>query len=184
MTDDGRFVAVWSDWRGGKGDPDLFAQRFWTNGTRIGSNALINQPDTFSYEHQWTIGQSVVANSNRIGFTWTDNRRHKGFDIYGKVTDWYLIGITEEKNTSANELSSFTVYPNPTNGKITIKINSINHIPAQIYLYDVSGRKQQSLVVNKNRGEAQLNLTNLAKGIYFVTLENESKRVSQKVILK
>jgi hypothetical protein len=180
MTDDGRFIAVWSDWRGGIGDPDLFAQRFLTNGTRIGANTLINQPDTFSYEHQWTIGQSVVANSNRVGFAWTDNRRHQGFDIYGKVTDWNLTGITEGKNTLANALSSFTVYPNPTNGKITIKFNPTNHIPAQIYLYDVSGRQQQVLVVNKNRGDVQLNLTNLVKGIYFVVLE----QTSQKVILK
>lgn len=180
MTDDGRFIAVWSDWRGGKGDPDLFAQRFWTNGSRISANALINQPDTFNYEHQWTIGQSVAANNNRIGFAWTDNRRHKGFDIYGKVTDWNLIGITEGKNTSANELSSFTVYPNPTDGKITIKFEAANHISSQVYLYDVSGRQQQSLVVNKNRGDVQLNLANLAKGIYFVVLDN----TSQKVILK
>jgi Secretion system C-terminal sorting domain len=180
MSNDGRFIVVWSDWRGGKGDPDLYGQRFFTNGIRIGDNTLINQPDTFSNEHQWTIGQSVAANNNCIGFAWTDNRRHKGFDIYGKMTDWNLIGINEEKIPSANELSSFTVYPNPTNGKITIKFGITNHIPARIYLYDVSGRQRQSVIVGKNRGDVQLRLTNLAKGIYFVV----SGQTSQKVILK
>jgi len=185
MTRDGKFVVVWSDWRGGKGDPDLFAQRFWTNGSRISSNALINQPDSFSYEHQWTIGQSVAANNNRIGFAWTDNRRHKGFDISGKVTDWNLIGMAETKPQTINTNSFFEVYPNPTMGEIKIKFESNSLMPLHISLFDACGRQQQSLVINKNGGDVLLNLINLAKGIYFVTLvTNTGFSECKKIILK
>jgi hypothetical protein len=185
MTRDGKFVVVWSDWRGGKGDPDLFAQRFWTNGSRISSNALINQPDSFSYEHQWTIGQSVAANNNRIGFAWTDNRRHKGFDIYGKITDWNLIGMAETKPQTINTNSFFKVYPNPTTGEIKIKFESGSLMPLHISLFDACGRQQQSLVINKNGGDVLLNLINLAKGIYFVTLvTNTGFSECKKIILK
>ena len=30
-----------------------------------------------------------------LAFTWTDNRRHQGFDIYANLTDWNLVGVAE-----------------------------------------------------------------------------------------
>jgi hypothetical protein len=186
MTGDGKFIVAWSDWRYEDGDPELFAQRFFTNGSRIGSNALINERDTFNYEHQWTIGQSVVANNNRIGFAWTDNRRHKGFDIYGKVTDWNLTSIAEKNFASVKINNSLLVYPNPTNGKINIKFELIKSMPLSISLFDACGRITKNLLeANKNRGEVQYNLTNLAKGVYFVKLEtNTGLSEYKKIVLK
>ncbi|MDH5186062.1 MAG: T9SS type A sorting domain-containing protein, partial [candidate division WOR-3 bacterium] len=185
IANDGRVIVVWSDWRFDDLDPEIFAQRFWLNGVRIGSNALINEPDTFAYEHQWTIGQSVAANSNQIGFAWTDNRRHKGFDIYGKLTDWNLIGIAEEKFAWAKNNTSFIVYPNPSDGKIIIRFELAKAMPLRICLFDACGRLIENLIeLNKNRGEAHFTLPKLPRGIYFVTLETESKRISKKIILR
>lgn len=185
MTGDGRFIVVWCDWRYGDGDPEIFAQRFLTNGTRIGTNALINETDFFYYEHQWTIGQSVVANNNRIGFAWTDNRRHQGFDIYGKITDWDLTRLAEERIASPDKRLSFVVYPNPANGKITIRYEFARPGLSCVCLFDACGRLRKNLLeINKDKGEAQLNLSNLAKGVYFVTLATRNKRVSKKIILR
>ena len=186
MTNDGKFIVAWSDWRYGDGDPELFAQRFFTNGSSIGSNALINERDTFNYEHQWTIGQSVVANNNRIGFAWTDNRRHKGFDIYGKVTDWNLTSINENNFASTKIDNSFVVYPNPTNGKITVRFELTKSMPLSISLYDACGRITKNLLeVTKNRGEVQYNLSGLPKGVYFVKLKiNSGLSEYKKIVLK
>ncbi len=185
MTNDGKFIVAWSDWRYGDGDPEIFAQRFLTNGTRIGSNALINERDTFYYEHQWTIGQSVVANNNRIGFAWTDNRRHKGFDIYAKVTDWDLTSIKENNFASRKIDNSLYIYPNPTNGKITIRFELTKSMPLSISLYDACGRITKNLLeVNENKGEVQYNLSGLPRGIYFIALSTKNKIISQKLVLR
>jgi len=185
-TSDGRFIVVWCDWRYGDGDPEIFAQRFLLNGIRIGSNCLINEPDTFNYCHQWTIGQSVVCNNDRIAFAWTDNRRHKGFDIYGKVTDWNLVEIDDTFDSSLSPNLYFVVYPNPTTGKITIALTNAGSASGSfnVCLFDACGRLRKKFVASSNEHSVSCNLSNLAKGVYFVTLDTGDEILSRKIILR
>ncbi len=79
----GNFVITWKDER--NSNSDIYAQRYNSDGSSEGSNYLVLNPQ---YAYFGQVGPAVVANSSHIYFTWMDNRRGKGWDIYAKVIDW------------------------------------------------------------------------------------------------
>jgi hypothetical protein len=82
-----RFVVCWTDYRNTDNDPEVMAQSY-VSGSASGANFQVTDSDSFPYHHQTTARSNVAASDSRVAFAWTDNRRHKGFDIYSRVTDW------------------------------------------------------------------------------------------------
>jgi len=95
MDPQGRFVVLWNDWRDPRHNPEIYVQRYNALGARIGGNAIINEPNLFYYQHRWSMQRSVAAGADRLYFTWTENRRHRGWDNYNKITDWNLVSVAE-----------------------------------------------------------------------------------------
>ena len=84
-------------------------------------------------------------------------------------------------NPLANEnfsLNKIKVYPNPSNGLITI--DSVN--PVNIIVTDISGKQVYNL--NNVTNQSPINLSNLQKGIYLIKLSNEDGAQTEKIILK
>jgi hypothetical protein len=79
----GNFVITWKDER--KGNSDIYAQRYNSDGSPEEKNYLVPNPQYGSFAQ---VAPAVAADSSRIYFTWTDNRRVQGWDIYAKVVDW------------------------------------------------------------------------------------------------
>jgi hypothetical protein len=66
-------------------------------------------------------------------------------------------------------------FPNPTDGKTTLKFNSNSEAKYLIKVLDITGRVIMSDVANAIEGINlhELDLSNVAKGIYMVTLQTE-----------
>jgi hypothetical protein len=89
----GLLAVGFNDEREAAGNPEFYCQRFRPDRTRISNNQRVNESDGFPNDHHWTVGQSIAASADRLTFAWTGNRRHQGWDIVAKVTDWNLVGI-------------------------------------------------------------------------------------------
>nr|MBA3706150.1 T9SS type A sorting domain-containing protein [Bacteroidota bacterium] len=86
------------------------------------------------------------------------------------------IGIKE--NTQEN--SSFIVFPNPSNGAFTIKYTDLPKGNWMLNVHDVLGRLITSKKIDSNSDNTTLQIN--AKGLYFVSLQSGSNRLTQKVI--
>ena len=78
-------------------------------------------------------------------------------------------------------LEGFKIYPNPSNGSFTVKFSNIDK-DAKVSVFDVHGR----LVYNSILGsqlEHQINLSNTAKGIYFVKVSQNGNSQTKKIII-
>lgn len=76
-------------------------------------------------------------------------------------------GINEiVKNTSIH------MYPNPATNELTVDFSTEENVTG-INIYDLQGRLLSSEITNKNARSQKINISNLVKGIYFVTLEKE-----------
>lgn len=74
------------------------------------------------------------------------------------------------------ETNKVTLYPNPTNGKLNI---SVNFEVKSIAVYSIYGQ-QVALISNNN----EIDLSNCADGIYFVTIEDTTGKTITKKIIK
>lgn len=129
-----RFVVCWTDYRNADGDPEIMAQSYLA-GAAVGGNFLVTDQDSFPYHHQTTTRCNVSANDNLVAFAWTDNRRHKGHDVYARLMDWsFLSGLTGGPGPAAGT-ERLRAYPNPFRGSVAIDA------PVKRFaVYDVSGR--------------------------------------------
>ena len=73
--------------------------------------------------------------------------------------------------------SSISVYPNPTNGIVTVNCN--NSIKS-IQLYDVQGRLLQTNLVNEN--ETTIDVSTKAKGVYFLKILSDKGMKVEKIV--
>lgn len=86
-----------------------------------------------------------------------------------------IVGITEQAS------SSFSLYPNPTNGQITISLNE-NTKATEADVYNVMGQTVMTQPVNGS--QLEMNLNSLQSGIYFVAVRNGNKLIGIKKIVK
>jgi hypothetical protein len=97
----GRLAVTFNDERDVPGNPQFYCQRYGIDRAAIGANQRVNEPNLFLKDHHWTVGQSVAASDSRVAFAWTGNRRHQGWDVVAKITDWHLIGTAERRVSAA-----------------------------------------------------------------------------------
>jgi hypothetical protein len=73
--------------------------------------------------------------------------------------------------------ASILVYPNPTNGIVTVNCN--NSIKS-IQLYDVQGRLLQTNLVNEN--ETTIDVSTKSKGVYFLKIHSDKGMKVEKIV--
>jgi hypothetical protein len=91
------------------------------------------------------------------------------------------VGVSENDQQTTN----VTVFPNPSNGNCGLSINLKDDQSLSIELYDSKGQKVYSEKLdNANNTVNKLNLSALAKGIYYMNVKTKDKAYSRKIILQ
>jgi len=179
----GNFVICWEDNRN-NGDWDIYAQRYYSDGTPLGRNYMVNQRSDAVNPDQWY--PSVALNNDRISFAWEDARRSKGWDIYAKVVTWDWDKVDEPGDDDLGVPKDFTLfqnYPNPFNSTTTIRY----HLPAvssqrsavSLKIYNILGQEVKTLVNEEKPAGKYRVLWNgrdnsgkeVSSGFYFCRLE-------------
>ncbi len=120
----------------------------------------------------------AVRNKNNTadlgGFSFRLDLESNGSPVMKKSqqTSTYIENISIEKG--------FLIYPNPTNGKITIELTNSSKLPAEVSIYEAFTGKL--LQIENGTDEVELDLTNYASGLYLIRVRVGNKTYSQKVI--
>ena len=104
-------------------------------------------------------------------------------------TGTYLLdmSITRTLSTGVNELdlaNSVNVFPNPSNGKITLDLTALSQNVTQINILNFQGQNVYTVGQDYNRGINQLNLSDLNEGIYLIQIQTADGVLSKKLIIK
>lgn len=54
----------------------------------------------------------------------------------------------------------------------------------QLSVFDVTGKKVQTIILNNFNQRKDINLNTLAKGLYFITIESETTNTTKKMVIK
>ncbi|MCQ2280460.1 MAG: fibronectin type III domain-containing protein [Bacteroidales bacterium] len=129
-------------------------------------------------------GTMVTANNNV--YTLTGLTENTEYDVYvqgvcssDNISDWSVIGTFTTLGTGITEYNRhISVFPNPTTGTCFVDCEIAN---GQIAVYDVFGKLLLNQEIVSNRTE--LNLNDLAAGIYTVKITNSDNVVSSAKIV-
>ncbi|MFW9988911.1 MAG: cadherin domain-containing protein [Candidatus Odinarchaeota archaeon] len=117
-------------------------------------------------------------------------------DFYGKAVpsgDAPDIGLSEAAfdlftslfSAKSNEADLWSVYPNPSAGKFSLKNNLTSKSKAEILIYDVSGDIiYQQMFYNQGMQVNEINLSSTPKGVYILSIETDNNKQTQKIIIK
>lgn len=157
------------------------------NINNIGNNLGINSIDAKAIPGQSGSSFFYTDNFNfySVGvLIWSSNYMHYKitnniFYQFKNIIDNYTTGI--QKNESDNNWLS--VYPNPTTNSITIKSKNSISEKFNLTLTDVIG----NIIFSQDiefQNQYKLNLEEYANGIYFLTLKNSIKQMTQKIVIQ
>ena len=106
----------------------------------------------------------------------------------GFLQAWSLEICSSEAVLGVNNyvFDDFTVFPNPSNGKFMIKFQSEDAGDVDVFVYDVLGRKvvQKTYKNLSNNFEQEMNLQDVAGGIYILSVKRGNKMSSHKIRIK
>ncbi len=100
-----------------------------------------------------------------------------------KVDD-YSINAVATRNLSVTQLvadNTFSVYPNPATNVVNIK-SSVNTSIQTVSITDLNGRTVKTNTVSGN--EAQINISDLASGVYMMNISSDQGSVTKKIVKK
>jgi bacillolysin len=135
-------------------------------------------------------GQSVV-NLSALGVTANSTIQFRfdlGSDGCNGNDGWYIDEIVVYNCSAtlsvsdANYLESgVRIYPNPSNGLFTLKkIKNIDLITAEVF--DINGRSIKTIDLTTMQNEKEIDITNVASGVYFMTLTSKDAKSVVKLI--
>jgi ELWxxDGT repeat protein len=141
--------------------------KLWTcdssqNITYVDANGINSYGDVFEYNN------ALYFEANETSIT-----------FYGL----YRFGIPLNLATNSFATNNFTVFPNPTSEKITIQSNNQPFENASVTLTNSIG---QIILKKENVNSTTINLdiSSQPSGIYFISIENQGAKTTQKIIKK
>ncbi len=131
------------------------------------------------YDPVNSVSMSVLTNQDSI-----DNDMVLTSLLYTLHKD--LIALKVGVNTIENNITqNVKIYPNPSTGNVTIDIDQNLEDDISISVLDMSGKTIMDLghFEKQNAHHVKVDVSNLQKGIYFITGKSTSQTFTQKLIL-
>lgn len=153
--------------------------------------ALVCAPSTGTTTY--TVSGTVIPLQALSGFngensagTWTlkfaDNDAADG----GSLNSWSLNICTVQTLGSSNfEFQDFALFPNPNKGSFTVKFLSDTSNKIDINVHDISGRQvYNNSFSNNGTFNQNIDLNNVQKGIYLVSILDGDKKTVKRIIVE
>ena len=136
---------------------------------------IFNTGQTIYLEDLYT---NTIHNLNTSDYTFAT-------EVGEAIEDRFRIRFTENTTgITENLLNKILVYPNPSNAIFNLALNGIDQ-DIQLEISDLAGKIIQSTThIPTEIGNHQLDLSNLASGIYFLKIKSNEQQVIKKLLLE
>jgi hypothetical protein len=122
---------------------------------------------------------SAGVGTHSITYTWFDNCG--GFNTAGLCTT-----VDQGSGIGGSNMTTggFLVYPNPNRGQFTVEMELSGLVSLQVF--DARGALVHNEVFRNQSGKStrMLDLSNLAKGSYTLTVTNDGQNINQQVVIQ
>ncbi|MBK9192868.1 MAG: T9SS type A sorting domain-containing protein [Crocinitomicaceae bacterium] len=100
---------------------------------------------------------------------------------WGETEDYVVnIQASGSSELTENNLGAVEMYPNPTNGNLTVDLSDVESEVVSVELRDVTGRIISSTTIINNK--VNFNLNGESSGIYFVKVNGTNGSITRKIV--
>jgi hypothetical protein len=131
----------------------------------VKANGNTNSISTYTY-----TDIDALTNNNKVYY------KLKAVDVDGTF-EWSKIVIV---NTNDANNANIEVYPNPFNNHVTVSL--VDNTPATIEVVTMEGVHVYNTTTNNNSALANINLTQLTSGVYFIKVTQNGNTTVQKLV--
>ncbi len=141
-------------------------------------------PDGTIYNNDIVAFTSVPDNDPAVEGVWSMTVAFTNdCPAFAPQTVNFTINIDPLLSVDENTFDGFTIYPNPTNGILTI-VGVSSLVDSNVDIHDVTGRKLMDKVnvkqINENR--MSIDMSGLSSGAYFISIETNSNKIVKRII--
>ena len=137
------------------------------------AETLLGQELTFSLEGGATV---TDPNGRMSNITAVDIEAQNG--VVHVIDKVILVDLTATSVASLENMR-FDFYPNPASGYIIVRTDEIG---SSLRIIDISGKLMHAEQIRNSSQRVDLN--GVKAGVYFISIEGEGKRVTQKLIVR
>jgi hypothetical protein len=157
----------------------------WTTEQEVNSSYFSVQRSTnrTSWKEIGTVNAAGNSNSE-INYSFTDKAPLKGINYYQlKQVDKDAKAVySATKSVLFNNLFQAVLSPNPVSDVLNVYLSKTGSSVTNIYLYDSNGKLVKTLATKEN--VQTINVSGLAKGLYFIKIANDSNVETQRVVVQ
>ncbi len=105
--------------------------------------------------------------------------------VASKETETEAIEEVKLEEDSSILKKDFTLYPNPTNGKVTIQLSGKDYnLTKSISIYSTNGSLVQKININNPTSQMELDISDKPTGVYFIHMHFSNGTVTTEQIIK
>jgi hypothetical protein len=134
--------------------------------------SLTGSPSGGVYSGVGVVGNTFPAQAAAGTYTATYSYTNSTTGCSNSTNTSIVVAVCTGLNEIVNSSANYFIYPNPTDGKITI--NSLHGISEQLTaeVTDATGKlvQKHTIIFNSSNKTEELNISELAKGVYFIKL--------------
>jgi plastocyanin len=156
--------------------------------SQAGMTVSFTNTSTNGTSYAWDFGDGITSTLQSPSHTYTASGSYtvtliatNNCDADTITQNITIVGIDEFGNDS-----HFAVYPNPTSGNCTVSVNDLTAANAVLTLYNIQGEVifRESLGKMNSLYTKALDLSAMAKGIYYIQLSCDAENHYRRIIIE
>jgi len=165
-----------------------------TNGTKAhasfslataGTTVNVTNLSANTTANNWNFGDGGTATTLNASHTYTANGSYTITLISSNPCNSdtaKLVVIINSVGVDEINLVNASVFPNPSNGKISVTLSSTDNQSYDAFIYNQEGK--QLMRVNDVRAKQEFDLSGYRAGIYLIQLRGAEKTITQKFVIE